>query len=277
MLAPVWGRDVAGTAAAPAAVPLSPALSPRSAGPPAPVIQAVPSAEPDTAILQPVEPNTVAFRPVEADTAIIPAVQPTTRQPPAPPATPAVASPTPVAPPARGWWRRNLWGLIALVPVFALAIAPAAKDGWDLYNRIEAHEAVPAGADGWVTYAGARIRLVELAPATGLQNYREQPFTPPKGVRVWRATLAFETSDPQGMVSCGIELEDRAGRRYSDAPNELSGAADLGFSNCAPEDDNTPSPYQTFAYFALPESATPAAIRITRPTGLPRYAHLPAP
>ncbi|MEJ3748338.1 hypothetical protein WEI85_34270 [Actinomycetes bacterium KLBMP 9797] len=263
-------------AAPPAAVPLSPALPPPPAGLPAPVIQPPRPAEPDTAVLRPVEADTAALQPVEADTAIIPAVPP-----PAVPATePATASPPPVEPPARperGWWRRNLWGLIALVPLFALAIAPAAKDGWDLYNRVEAHEAVPAGADGWVTYAGARIRLVELAPATGLQNYREQPFTPPKGVRVWRATLAFETSDPQGMVSCGIELEDRAGRRYSDAPNELSGAADLGFSNCAPEDDNTPSPYQTFAYFALPESATPAAIRITRPTGMPRYAHLPAP
>lgn len=243
-----------------------------------------PPAEPDTAAFQPVEPDTAVLQPVEADTAIIPAVQ-SAALPPVPAAhTPVRAAESEIPPPsgpavqpARGWWRRNLWGLLALVPLFALAVAPAAKDGWDLYNRIEAHEAVTAGADGWVTYSGARMRLVELAPATGLKNYREQPFTPPKGVRVWRATLAFETPDPKALSACGIELEDRAGRRYSDAPDELSGAADLPYPSCAPEDENTPSPYQTFAYFALPESATPAAIRIIRGTELPRYAHLTPP
>lgn len=170
-----------------------------------------------------------------------------------------------------------MWGLIALVPVFALAVAPAAKEGWDLYNRVEVHEAVTAGADGWVNYAGARIRLVELAPATGLKNYREQPFTPPKAVRVWRATLTFETPDPKAMGVCAIEVEDREGRRYSDRPDELSGAADLPYPTCAPEEENTPSPYQVVAYFALPESATPAAVRVSRNTERPRYARLPVP
>lgn len=173
-----------------------------------------------------------------------------------------------------GWWRRNRWGLVALLPALALALGPSLKEGYEQYSRTEPRRPVVAGADGWVAFSGARIRLVEVVEETTVPGYGNRPFQLPKGVRAWRVTLAFETTDPEALAGCQPQLEDQAGRIFTARPAELSGAR-MPVVRCTPSDEAAGSTYQTVAYFALPRSATPAAVRIIRLTELPSYARLP--
>ena len=181
----------------------------------------------------------------------------------------------------KGWWRRNLWGLIALLPVLALALGPSVKDALDTYNRVDAHEAVLPGADGWVSYADVRWRLVGFEPATDLKTSDDQPFQPPANTKVWRATITVDAGDKWAtdkyvVAGCNLGLEDSEGRRFTANPTELSGsAAGRRVATCSPEDDDTPTPWEVEIYFVLPESAQPAAVRILRATELPRYARFP--
>jgi len=174
---------------------------------------------------------------------------------------------------AKGWWRRNLWGLIVLLPVLALALGPSVKDGLDLYNRMDAHEAVRAGSDGWVTYSGARMRLVDFGPATDLKTYEGTAFEPPGDTKVWRATIAFEAASKDTIKACNLTLEDTEGRLFSANPTEMAGTRTL-YPSCTPDDDNAPSPWEIVMYFVTPESARPEAVRISRGLELPRYARL---
>ncbi|WP_460844946.1 hypothetical protein [Phytohabitans suffuscus] len=179
----------------------------------------------------------------------------------------------PAAPKAKGWWRRNLWGLIVLLPVLALAVGPSAKDGLDVYNRRGPHEAVLPGGDGWVSYSGARMRLVDFGPATDLKTYGGDAFQPPGSTRAWKATVEFEAADKESVAACNLALEDGDGRLFSANPSELTGAR-TPFPSCTPADDDAPSPWQVDMYFVTPESARPAAVRIARGLELPRYARL---
>jgi hypothetical protein len=173
----------------------------------------------------------------------------------------------------KGWWRRNLWGLIALLPILGLALGPTLKESLDLYNRVDAHDAVLPGGDGWVSYSDARIRLVSFGPATDLKTYDGEPFQPPARTKVWKATLAFDAASKDAVTGCTLALEDSEGRIFSANPTELSGAR-ARFPACTPEDDNAPSPWQVDMYFMTPEAAQPAAVRVTRGLQLPRYARL---
>lgn len=183
-------------------------------------------------------------------------------------------APGQATPTAKGWWRRNLWGLIALLPVLALALGPSVKDGLDLYNRVDAHEAVLPGGDGWVAYADARIRLVSFEPVTDLETRSGEPFTPPANTKVWKATIAFDAASKDAVIGCNLALEDSQGRHFSANPTELAGTGGARFPACTPEDDNAPSPWQVELYFVTPASAQPEAVRVTRGTQLPRYARL---
>jgi hypothetical protein len=168
-----------------------------------------------------------------------------------------------------------MWGLIALLPVLALAFGPSVKEALDDYNRLHPHEAVLPGGDGWVTYGEARIRLVEFGPATDLTTRSGEPFQPPPNTKVWRAAIEFDASSHDAVAGCDLLLEDTQGREFSANPVEISGVGSL-FAGCTPEDDNAPSPWQVELYFVTPASAQPEAVRVIRDLQLPRYARLPA-
>jgi hypothetical protein len=196
----------------------------------------------------------------------------------------AAPPPQPGAPPAtasKGWWRRNIWGLIALLPILALALGPSVKEALDRYNRSDAHEAVLPGGDGWVSYSDVRWRLVEFGPATGLTTYDGAPFSPPANTKVWVATVAVDAgekwaTDKYAVAGCNLKLEDSEGRQFTANPTELSGSdPSRRVASCSPEDDDSPTPWEVEIYFVLPESAQPAALRIIRGTELPRYARFP--
>jgi hypothetical protein len=201
----------------------------------------------------------------------------------APPIAPVVPVPPRRVKTGSGWWRRNRWGVIALVPILAIALFQPVKQLNDDYNRLTAYRPVEAASDGWARYNGARIRLVELAPLIDLKSSNGEPYSPGPGVRAWRATVAFEATDPVGMLgACELVLEDEGGRRYKAGPFELIPArlpTVASIPNCVPpKEGNEPLPtkYEILVYFIMPISAHPVALRVSVLTSLPDYARLPA-
>ncbi|GAA3725412.1 hypothetical protein GCM10022225_02880 [Plantactinospora mayteni] len=245
----------------PAATPAAPPPHPSTA--PWPVPTATPPASFRTA---PPNPPTVL-------PAALAATSPEPGTPLAEPGTAAPAAPEGAGSGQVGWWRRNRWGLLALLPALVLALGPGVKDGYEQYSQAEYLEPVGVGADGWVEFAAARIRLVELVEVPSVPARGSRQVTLPEGVRVWRATLAFELPDPEALIGCLPYLEDRDGRLFSANPPELNGAR-LPVTRCA-ADDPAQRSLQTEAYFVLPGPATPAALRIVKATQRPRYARLP--
>lgn len=173
----------------------------------------------------------------------------------------------------QGWWRRNRWGLLALIPMLAAAGWVHYDDVHDSYWASRPREPVAADASGWVFFAGARIRLVGLEPATDLRTFGGEPFQPPAGVAAWRATIVLQAPDQEALTGCALLLEDAAGNTYEANPRELDGAR-VPFASCTADDEPAPPSYETVAYFATPVSAQAAAVRVTVATRLPRYARL---
>jgi hypothetical protein len=173
------------------------------------------------------------------------------------------------------WWRRNRWGLVALVPALALAFYAPVHDFYQRYWFDKPRQPLSAASGGWVDYAGARMRLVDLRDVTHeVTDYDDKPFPLPAGVRIWRATLEFIAADSEKILGCRLAMESAAGSTFDANPNELSGA-DVRYAGCAPSGLGTPPPqYQTVAYFVLPSSARPVAVRVTLETLLPGYARL---
>ncbi|MDW5323936.1 hypothetical protein [Plantactinospora sp. KLBMP9567] len=270
--------------------PLAP--PPPWTGPPTVILR---YAEVETAVLPVVEPGPPpAAAPTTEPPRPATAPSPSPAAPPnaaaVPPSAPAAAAPGAASPfsepvttaPAAsgdsgtgqvGWWRRNRWGLLALLPALVLALGPGVKDGYERYSRAEYLEPIGVGADGWVEFSGARIRLVELVEAPSVPARGSRPVTLPEGVRVWRATLVFELSTPEALIGCLPYLEDGDGRLFSANPPELSGAR-LPVTRCV-ADDPAQRSLQAEAYFLLPRPATPVALRIVKATQRPRYARLP--
>ncbi|WP_422770783.1 hypothetical protein ACN28C_29605 [Plantactinospora sp. WMMC1484] len=264
-------------------------------GPPTVVLR---YAEVETAMLPMVDagPSLVDTRAVESvSAAAAPAATPTVAEPPATPTaagrlvttsgtaeppisrTATESSVAPAMPPRpvsghRGWWRRNRWGLLTLLPALVLAIAPGARDGYERYSQAEYRDPVRAGTDGWVTFSGARIRLVELVRENPEPPAGSRPLALSEGVVAWRATLTFELSTPDALIGCQPHLEDRDGRLFGPNAAELRGAR-LPIAGCDAEDPAQRS-FRSVVYFALPRSATPVALRILRATERPRYARL---
>src|SRR5262245_24141107 len=160
------------------------------------------------------------------------------------------------------WWRRNWWGLLALVPALALAFYAPVKDAYDRYRSGEPHEPVSSVAGGWVSYADARMRLVALAPATDVKDYAGKPVSLAGGAEIWRATIAFVATDQAKIEGCELLLEASGGATFTMNPSELSGA-NVRYAGCTPDTLATPAPgteYQTVAYFVLPGAAQPVAV-----------------
>ena len=193
--------------------------------------------------------------------------------------TPPAAPPAAASPMARrpGWWRSNWWGLLALVPAAVLALWSPAHNAYETYHQ-DTHQPVNSSPGGWVTYAGAKMRVTAMGPADDLKGIDGSPAKLPGGIRAWRATIEFQTSNPDSIGGCSIFLEDTTGTTYSPDPSEL-GDYDVPFSAaCLPDILATPSPtFQTVAYFVMPGTAKPAAIRVQLGTEAPRYARLLPP
>lgn len=172
------------------------------------------------------------------------------------------------------FWRRNRWGLIALVPVLAATIGLTWGDAYERYWKTRPREPVTAGSDGWVSFAGARIRLADLGAGTDLKDYSGDRFVPPSGTAIWKARLVFDVAKTDGLPGCLIRLEDAGGRIYEARPPELS-RSETGVATCTPSiEDEGKTRYERVAYFVTPSWARPAGVRITLGSQFPKYVLL---
>lgn len=166
----------------------------------------------------------------------------------------------------RGWWRRNVWGLVAVLPTLALMLAAAGYSDLEFWQRGKPQVVRPA-ADGVAEFAGLRMRVAELAPATDLKRGGDRPFVVPDNMTAWRVVLDVEGPTdlgPDEVVYCDISIEDTAGNRYGDQPRELSSAR-TPLGNCNPENSPVPAGsgrYQTVAHFVTPRGVEIAAVRV---------------
>jgi hypothetical protein len=174
------------------------------------------------------------------------------------------------------WWRRNRWGLIGLVPAFAVAMAVPVHDQFGAFWDRVPRTAVAAAPSGWVSFDGARMRATALAPAIGLSG-DSGPITLPPTDAVWRATIDFRAPSSSALSDCDLRMVDSAGASYEANPAELT---DLGLSvgpaTCAP-DDTTGTPSQSWTevvYFLAPSDVRAVSVRVLVPAKLPRFAQL---
>ncbi|WP_238015335.1 hypothetical protein KZZ52_49360 [Dactylosporangium sp. AC04546] len=211
--------------------------------------------------------------------------------PPGPPLSGAPAAP-PGAGPAQaadqaGWWRRNWWGLLLLVPALVGALTGPYLAEAREYLRDPTKPSTPVvtGADGWASFAGARMRLEQLTEAKNVTDRSRKPLAIGSGT-VWQATVAYDdpSTEQSKLGGCTVYLEDTTGRRFGDRPNELARADIPTGSGCGrPSSSSTRTPpatgsrYQATYYFLLPKDAAPASVWITVPTENPSYARLPRP
>lgn len=168
-----------------------------------------------------------------------------------------------------GWARRNIWGILALVPI-TIAFLAVYVERSGITSVISTPQAVEIEPDGWAIYDGARIRLVELSPAKDVRDATGKFFKLPDGIAAWRAVLEYDVTDQKMFAQCELSLEDSAGRIFRPQPMELAGAR-LPATGCTAE-DQTLSRYQTFIYFVTPAGAVPSAVRVARGSG--DYARL---
>lgn len=178
-----------------------------------------------------------------------------------------------------GWWRRNWWALVAVLPVLVVAVWLSPSDSYERWRTAQPRQALAPDADGWVDYGGSGLRLVGWGEAD-LRDFGGDPYVLPPGVRAWQATVEFrQLADPdESLLGCDFQLEDEDGRLFGDGPSELSGAR-LGpggethyGASCRPDDDEvTAATFQTWALFLLPISAEPVALRVAADDQLPAY------
>jgi hypothetical protein len=188
-----------------------------------------------------------------------------------------------------GWWRRNGWGLLLLVPAMAAVTVAPYLNTYDNFLARQERTPVLPGAEHWVSFSSSRMRLVELSEETTLPTYDDKTTPAPPGLRVVRAVLEFDGSPlNSGLLGCRLFVESTTGERYSEKPTELTNVdlVSLPDGGCTPESEYTPSPkpdptpsgarrtWRTVCYFAMPLTAYPSAVRVSIATELPRYALL---
>ncbi len=155
-----------------------------------------------------------------------------------------------------GWGRRNLWGILALVPAAAAFLAVHLEN-----TPVGTPKAVTVAQDGWASYAGGRVRLLEVAPAKDVRDTKGGFLKLPDGIAAWRAVVEYDTEDQAALKDCRLSLEDSQGRLFTPKPFELSGAQ-IPATGCTAE-DATLRRYQTFVFFVTPAGAEPVAVRLT--------------
>ena len=214
------------------------------------------------------------------------------------PAQPPVAAPPPKpATPPKGWWRRNRWGLLLLIPALVLALVPPVISVYDMLWTRQERLPIAGSTDTWATYGGVRVRLVEISEEKDLPGYGGRREKAPAGMRVVKVVLAFD-GPGEALAGCEVWLESTTGERFSADPDELDDAK-LPSGSCSAEDGAqptvTPAPsggtsaessvtsspdpeavqqWRTETYFVMPPTSYPRSVRIVVRTQLPEYVVL---
>lgn len=175
-----------------------------------------------------------------------------------------------------GFWWKNRWGLLALLPVTALLaiVSLYRTDFYDQYLGGQPRAGVSAAPPEWVAYSGARLRLIALTSTADIYDASGKTVKLPTGVVAWKAAIEIQVDDQRKLTECEISLEDSAGRLFGTQPDELA-TARTPTPTCTAEDQALNS-YQVLVFFVAPATAKPVAVRVVRGPALPGYARLVA-
>lgn len=177
----------------------------------------------------------------------------------------------------RGWWRRNRWGVLLIVPAIALGLAQPVQNQWHRFWVAEPRTTVSARLGGWATVSEASMRLDTLTAATGFTNDFGAPASLPAGVSVWRASMTFRSTHPERLAGCKVEAVDASGNAYDFGPAELGEAGIYtGDESCVPDlnASTMPPSWSDVEYFVLPTGVTPTAVRVQVDDAIPAYVLL---
>ena len=194
-----------------------------------------------------------------------------------------MSSPVPPGTPAtrpRGWWRRNLWGLLALPPLVAGVIAVNADLLIERNLNQQPRQAIEAPVGETVAYGAASVRLVSLTEAEPTVGLVGREGTLPTGLTIWQTVFDVDPDTAESSIEgCELRIEDAQGRLYGNYPNELDGSDKGALSGLlddrigdldTPEPDEA-DPFTSTSYFVLPTGDDPTAVRVICGTDLPRF------
>jgi hypothetical protein len=206
--------------------------------------------------------------------------------------TTAGPSAPPPARPARGWWRRNLWGLLALVPLLAGQFVLNVDIFIERTFERKPREAIVAAPGESVEFDNTDLRLISLTEIPPHADQVGEGRTLPAGLTIWRAVVGVDrhAGVESFITTCSMYLEDEAGRLFDPKPSELRGF-ELGSFGCLqkdfepdrsfddvlnPQAEDEFAPYQSTQYFVMPSDARPKGVRVELLLQLPRYVLLAA-
>jgi hypothetical protein len=186
---------------------------------------------------------------------------------------------------SRGWWRRNLWGLIAVLPLTAGVFAVNADLLVERNLTLVPRQPIVVAAGQSVEYADADLRLVSLTPVEPRVEVVGRGNTLPAGLTIWQAVIDVDPHSAERLaIGCKVFVEDAQGRLFGNGPSELKGTEgsflgglsadnplDLDAAESARE-----APFTSTSYFVLPAGIQPAAVRLTYEPALPRYVRFTA-
>ena len=180
----------------------------------------------------------------------------------------------------RGWWRRNVWGLVAVLPLTAAVFGVNAGLLIERNLTLAPREPIEAPVGQPVVYADADVRLVSLTAVEPTVAVVGRGNTLPAGLTIWQAVIDVDPHTSERLVTgCKVFLEDAQGRLFGNGPTELKGTEGSflgGLSADTPVDFDAPesareAPFTSTSYFVLPTGTQPTAVRLTYEPALPRY------
>jgi hypothetical protein len=176
----------------------------------------------------------------------------------------------------RGWWRRNIWGLLALLPLTAGVIAINADLLVEENLTLQPRQPIVVALGESVSYGDASVRLVSLTqvePNEDLVGY-EGSLAP--GLTIWQGIFDIDPDSGDSFISgCKPTIEDGQGRLYGNYPSELNGGR-KGWNGLTSDAVDEPAgskadPYVSTSYFVMPTGNDPAGVRVVCESALPRY------
>jgi hypothetical protein len=175
----------------------------------------------------------------------------------------------------KGWWRRNVWGLVLILPLLAGTVFVRWSEFYEDIWKAQPLHPLSAAQEQWVEFNTAQLRLVEFGQAANLVDRSNKPLALPGGLKAWRAVVEFKAPDQDAMNGCKVTLEDAAGREFGLNPVELSTArVTPKSSSCTKPDEKGPNDYRATFYFVMPGDAQPVAVRVMWSTRYPEFARL---
>lgn len=197
----------------------------------------------------------------------------------------------------QSWLRRNRWGLILVIPAFALAMLASSFRFFSIYlpwqadyGREVAEVVISSEESGIEHPSGAvyeatlqMISLTKINSVADPESWNDAMLTAAPGGQLWRLNMVVRADPAMVLVDCTVSLMDTQGRHFTTGPGKLSDGVPTPAYNadlCVPQGNVGPSGdllneylpadegyerpgrYRKEFYFVLPLDAEPSHVRI---------------